>query len=135
MRKVKRLRNGALVLLCVLVAPSQSWADDPTRTGPLTGDAIARAVEDQLRADRTSPAPQAQTPASSRQPPKRDGIWNGLLIGAGVGGAVGALAVTVGTDDNCGFGVGECDPNVGLSTVLGAAIGAGIGALVDASIK
>jgi uncharacterized protein YcfJ len=140
MRKAKCLRNGTLVLLCVVAGPSLSWAGDPTRTAPLSEAAIARAVEDQLRADRTAPAQQAQSPASSRQPPKRDGIWNGLLIGAGVGGVVGALAVTAGTDDCLGEdGLGGClwesDPDVGLAVALGAAIGAGIGALVDVLIK
>jgi len=75
-------------------------------------------------------------------PTKRDRVWNGVLIGAGVGGAVGAISAATG-DECLGYtepgGSEVCvmrtDPDVGLSIGLGALVGAGVGAIVDLLIR
>jgi hypothetical protein len=61
-------------------------------------------------------------------PQRRDNLWNGVVIGAGLGAIAGALGGVMATDcsECAGF-------NVPLTFgVLGAAAGAGIGAAVDA---
>ena len=70
-------------------------------------------------------AAQAQT----RQGSNRDRLWNGILIGAGVGAAVGML---VAPQAFCGSHDSECAvivrAAIGIPAIAG---GIGIGALVD----
>ena len=63
---------------------------------------------------------------------RRDSPWNGVLIGAAIGTAAGAItkARNCGATD-CGEG-GLVDPGFYF---IGAAAGAGVGALVDGAIK
>ena len=60
---------------------------------------------------------------------RRDSVWNGILIGAGVGaagGAVWGLAICGSSDDECFAIAGP----VGI--ISGAGIGAAVGAIADA---
>jgi hypothetical protein len=68
---------------------------------------------------------------SARQPAdrRRDSVWNGTLIGAGVGAAGG----TIWSLNTCGSNDTECFAIAGpLGIVGGAAIGAAVGAIADA---
>ena len=64
----------------------------------------------------------------SNQPVRRDSLWNGTLIGLGVGAMTGALVgLSVTDSERYGF-------NVPLTLgVIGAGIGAGVGAGIDAA--
>ena len=67
--------------------------------------------------------------AQSNQTRDRDSLWNGILIGAGVGAAVGML---VAPPAFCGNNDSECATIVRVAIGLPAiAGGVGIGALVD----
>ena len=69
-------------------------------------------------------------------------MWNGVLIGAGVGAAVGAISAASG-DDCEGYtdseGAFVCvmrkDPDVGINVAFGALVGAGVGAIIDLLIR
>ena len=65
---------------------------------------------------------------SPNQPVRRDSLWNGTLIGIGVGAMTGALVgLSVTDSERYGF-------NVPLTAgVIGAGIGAGVGAGIDAA--
>jgi hypothetical protein len=67
--------------------------------------------------------------AQSNQTRDRDSLWNGILIGAGVGTAVGML---IAPPAFCGSHDSECATivraTIGLASIAG---GVGIGALVD----
>ena len=81
------------------------------------------------------PAVTMDTPGltgSDNQPPalqhRKDSLWNGVIIGAGLGALVGTLV---------SFAVTDCSECAGFNVpltfgVLGAGAGAGIGAGVDA---
>jgi hypothetical protein len=65
----------------------------------------------------------------NQQSPKRDTIWNGILIGAGIGAVAGML---VAPPAFCGSNDSECAAIVRVAIGLPAiAGGIGIGALVD----
>ena len=67
--------------------------------------------------------------AQSHQTRDRDTLWNGILIGAGVGAAVGML---IAPPAFCGNNDSECAAIVRVAIGLPAiAGGVGIGALVD----
>ena len=73
------------------------------------------------------PAPLEVQERPSGRP--RDSVWNGLLIGAGVGAAGGALwgLKTCGSNDD------ECFAIAGpVGIISGAGIGAAVGAVADA---
>lgn len=74
---------------------------------------------------RLRPFRQSQAPSQRR---RKDSLWNGVLVGAGVGAVLGAFV------GNAILDCSECSGfNVPLTFgVLGAGVGAGIGAGVDA---
>jgi hypothetical protein len=87
------------------------------------------------QASRIAPAPVQHdgvaTAASGQAVPqgRRDSLWNGTLLGAGLGALSGALG---------GVAIVECSECAGFNVpltfgVLGAGVGAGIGAAVDAA--
>ena len=77
----------------------------------------------------TIPAGQGMTHFQSGRGGQRDRLWNGMLIGAGVGVAVGMLIAPQGF---CGSNDSECAAIVRVAIGLPAiAGGIGIGALVD----
>ncbi len=59
-------------------------------------------------------------------PARRDPIWNGLLIGAGLGVAFG-----LGGEPLCLDSAGHCPSDRALGALFLTAVGAGIGTLVD----
>ena len=62
-----------------------------------------------------------------------DSLWNGFLIGAGIGAALGAVAYA-----SCDDAYGECTDqaaSAAIGAVSGALIYGGIGALIDHFIK
>jgi hypothetical protein len=77
-------------------------------------------------------------PASSRDPLKqsakirsgeRDSVWNGLLIGAGVGAGAGYVWAR----SQCGSNDAECSAITNpVGIIVGGAIGATVGAILDA---
>jgi hypothetical protein len=74
------------------------------------------------------PGVSAAVDQTVQHPRRRDSLWNGVIIGAGVGALAGAVSGTAIVDCS------ECSGfNVPLTFgVLGAAIGAGLGAGIDA---
>ena len=68
----------------------------------------------------------SQTPAPGA---RRDSVWNGLLIGAGIGAGGGA----VWGRQSCGANDSECFAIAGpVGIITGAGIGAAVGAIADA---
>jgi hypothetical protein len=70
-------------------------------------------------------AASGQTPS---QPRRRDSLWNGVIIGAGLGAIAGAVS---------GTAIADCSECAGFNVpltfgVLGAGIGAALGAGIDA---
>ena len=75
---------------------------------------------------RSLPALKAQDRTSGG---RRDSVWNGTLIGAGVGAAGGAVWGL----QTCGSHDTECFAIAGpVGTIVGAGIGAAVGAIADA---
>jgi hypothetical protein len=102
---------------------------------PVSASAQALRVERNVTLTPTGPAVTVDAPhlTDSDNPPparqhRKDSLWNGVLIGAGLGALVGALA------GSAVFDCSECSGfNVPLTFgVLGAGAGAGIGAGIDA---
>ena len=83
--------------------------------------------------ERTRAARSAVTARRTRQQGSgRDSVWNGLLIGAGIGGAGGYVWAR----NLCGPNDAECFAIAAPVGVLGGAgIGAAVGALLDALHK
>ena len=140
--------SQVVAITVVLAAPSAAFAEPPpfrldqsrvpaaaTRARrPFDGEALRRAVETALRAP-ASLDKQAPPVAAGR-----DGLWNGVLIGAGIGAVAGGLSAAT---DDCGLdepGDGAaCDmlagPAIGTGMLLGGLLGAGVGAIVDWLIR
>ena len=59
---------------------------------------------------------------------KRDSLWNGMLIGAVPSALIGAAAAGASCSPHCGR-------EVSLGMLVSGAIGAGVGALIDAGIR
>jgi len=98
--------------------------------------ASAVAIAAALSAGPVSPAdaepPTAQGPAA---PARRDSVLNGLLVGAGIGFGAGFLGMAAFNARETASGPIWDGEALGIYTsvgLLGAAIGAGIGAAIDA---
>jgi hypothetical protein len=104
-------------LLTMLAMPAVAQPV-PGPATPFASRSIERAVRASLRADEQVPA---RTPKSAKQ----DSIWNGILIGAGIGAAAGPLLVVAngGSDDFAAV-------SLRFAGVFGA-IGALAGGLID----
>ena len=137
--------SQVVAIALVLAVPSRSFADaTPSRLirpavsaaairtrSPFDAESLRHAVETALRA----PAPAAQRVAPVAA--GRDSLWNGVLIGAGIGAVLGGVA---GARGECSTGVSsDCDllapAAVGTGIVIGGLMGAGIGAVVDLLIR
>jgi hypothetical protein len=86
-----------------------------------------------LRASLVLPRPESLPPLMKARegasPQRRDSVWNGALIGAGIGGVGGA----VWGRQMCGSNDSECFAIAGPVGILGGAgIGAAVGAIADA---
>ena len=139
MRSHRLQQASAMFLVCILAGPSSARAAELTPRAPLSAASIARAVAGELASEVAGSARPPQTATPTPLSPKRDSLWNGVLIGAGVGAAVGAISAASddrGNDDDFGGGCATlAGPATGAGLAVGALIGAGIGALVDALIK
>lgn len=110
-----------VAITVVLAAPSAAFAEPaPIRLDersvpaaatrarrPFDGEALRRAVETALRSP-ASPDKQAPPVAAGR-----DSLWNGVLIGAGIGAVAGGLsaaATTVGSTDQATGPPARCSP-------------------------
>jgi MFS family permease len=113
-----------MVFACALtLLPAAAAAQAAVAATPVKPAALVRAAS---TIDESLPA---RTENSSLKPPRRkDSLWNGTLMGAGVGAVFGALIGSTLLDCS------ECSGfNVPLTFgVLGAGVGAGIGAGIDA---
>jgi hypothetical protein len=90
---------------------------------------VAAAQSHELVLPRPESLPRLLKARDSASSGRRDSIWNGLLIGAGIGAAGGAiwgLNVCGTTDDECFAIAGPA------GIITGAGIGAAIGAIADA---
>jgi|RhiMethySRZTD1v2_1073278.scaffolds.fasta_scaffold1570289_1 hypothetical protein len=100
---------------------------------PVIAQALQRisSTPDALRAPSRSAA--ARTPSrTTSRPSRHDSVWNGALIGAGVGAAGGYLWAS----NLCGSNDAECFSVAGPVGILsGAGIGAAVGAVLDALTK
>jgi hypothetical protein len=76
----------------------------------------------------SSPDPLRQPSARSKSD-ERDSVWNGLLIGAGVGATGGYIWAR----SQCGSNDAECSAITNpVGIIVGGAIGAAVGAILDA---
>jgi hypothetical protein len=116
-----RLIFGLFLVGPVLAAPSLSQAvEHETSTSTFANAAVELATQ-----QAASPLMFFQSDPSS----DRDTLWNGVLIGAGVGAAVGML---IAPQAYCGAHDTECSTIVRVAIGLPAiAGGIGVGALVD----
>ena len=100
---------------------------------PVIAEALQRisSPPDPLRAEGRNAA--ARTPSKAKRRGNRhDSVWNGALVGAGVGAAGGYLWAS----NLCGSDDAECFSVAGPVGILsGAGIGAAVGALLDALTK
>ena len=106
------------VLTCRPAMAQAQASGEPT----VSLGALARA------ADVAAPPPRESATRPAQVQSRRDPLWNGVLIGAGLGALVGAFA---------GSGAIECHECAGFNVpltfgVVGAGAGAAIGAGVDA---
>jgi hypothetical protein len=94
------------------------------------GPAIVSSATPARRADAGAPAATAQGPQTSNR--RRDSVWNGALIGAGLGALVGAAAGNAALDTpTAGFNVPLTFGVVGAGA--GLALGIGIDLLRERS--
>jgi len=114
-----RLVFAVILALVPCAARAQSTEPEP---GVSLGELSRKAVAVDSRPNRASNALSAETQ------PRKDPLWNGMLIGAGLGAAVGSFA------GSAAFECHECTGfNVPLTFgVIGAGAGAAIGAGLDA---
>lgn len=114
-----------ITVMCCAAGPVQPLASPPDRVSM----AIARppsAFHEAIAHAKTE-VPLAHQSAQIKV--QRDSVWNGLLIGAGVGAASGYVWAR----HLCGSNDPECFTISATAGVLGgAAIGAAIGAILDA---
>ena len=76
----------------------------------------------------SSPDPRSQ-PTARVTSGERDSVWNGLLIGAGVGAGAGYVWAR----SQCGGNDAECSAITNpVGIIVGGAIGAAVGAILDA---
>jgi hypothetical protein len=125
MRLPTVLMTAAVLLTSGIVGQAESYKPDHARIrAGLQREARPRILE------RSNPAPVSTVPRQQNvAKPKRDSVWNGLLIGAAAGVAGGYLWAR----DLCGPNDSECLYYAGPVGVFGGAgIGAVIGAVIDA---
>ena len=117
-RRVLQWSLATLVVVLPTVAAAQQTRAAMLKGNDTTVDTF----------DATVLAAQRQT---NRRPQARDSLLNGAIFGGFVGGVSGAVGTLVVQEAICS----DCDVernDVVTATVLGAAIGAGIGTAIDA---
>ena len=115
------------VLFLVLGAPA-------AQAGELKTDyaKLARALQAKPALSLSAANAPAGARVTRQDAPGRDSVWNGTLIGAGIGAASGYLWAHA----QCGTNDSECFAIAGTVGIIGgAAIGAVVGAVADALHK
>ena len=124
---------SALVFaLLANVAAAQSVNRGPTSNSPSNGAGIDGRARKEVPASLVLPQRESLPALKVQDRPsrgRRDSVWNGALIGAGVGAAGGAIWGL----EICGSNDTECFAIAGPVGILGGAgIGAVVGAIADA---
>jgi hypothetical protein len=130
---VKRFAVCAVVtgVFCSLgTAGAHTGSPEAATVARFSAAAVAPALQQHLRDERA--AARFQETAPTQAPKKKDRLWNGLLIGAGVGLAAGVLLASAETDDCEPFEAMVCAQGAGLDMLVGTVAGAGVGLLLDA---
>jgi hypothetical protein len=127
-------RVGVAVLACALLTEGASAQVRANVTAP--PGATARDGREPARRPLVLPDARSLPPlAASRQDTskvRRDSVWNGALIGAGIGGGGGYIWAR----NLCGTHDDECFAIAGPAGILtGIGIGAAVGAVADALHK
>ena len=118
-----------LVVIAVIGSPNvgvaAEYAPDTSRIrSRLAKTAVIRVTA--LPASSTDPLKQ---PSAGVRSGERDSVWNGLLIGAGVGAGAGYVWAR----SQCGGNDAECSAITNpVGIIVGGAIGAAVGAILDA---
>jgi hypothetical protein len=119
-----------LSLFAVVTAHAQTIPSSfPAVGARLSPAELALVVQRQLRAEASAARFRDAAPPAAAK--RKDRIWNGLLIGAGVGAGAGALSAYAETDDCQPEEMLVCASAAGYSIILGTAVGAGVGVLID----
>ena len=119
------MKQTIILLVALLALPTVSRAEGYS---PDTAR-IRRGLTTSAPIDSTVRATTATASTTARQNGRRDSVWNGTLIGAGIGVAGGYLWAR----SQCGSNDAECSAIANpIGIFCGAAIGAAIGAIADA---
>ena len=120
----------ALILLLCVTCPTFTGAEESTPNYDRIRAALQRPVPPTLfTLSRASLSMMRPTPPPRAQSARRDSVWNGALIGAGIGGVGGYFWAR----NICGSNDPECFAITAPVGVLGGGgIGAAIGAILDA---
>jgi hypothetical protein len=122
--------NGApgILLLAMLVGPSPAAASEYVPDYARIRAGLAKPTPVVSPAQVPRPVRRQNTPAARITISQRDSVWNGLLIGAGIGATGGYIWARneCGDDSEC---AAITNP-VGI--LVGGAIGAAAGAILDA---
>jgi len=116
------VRLMALAMVLALVPATVRAQSAAVESSVSLGELSRKAIAMDSRTDR------ATTAMATETQPRKDPLWNGVLIGAGLGALIGAFA------GDAAFECSECTGfNVPLTFgVIGAGAGAAIGAGFDA---
>ena len=125
MRIPAALMTVALLLTFATAIHADTYEPDPARIRA----ALQRPLQSRVFEPKTPGSLMSARRQATSTKPRRDSIWNGLLIGAAAGVGGGYLWAR----DLCGPNDSECFYYAGPAGVLGGAgIGAVIGAVIDA---
>jgi hypothetical protein len=128
------MRAIVIALLVAALGSSMAWAESaPASAGPVDYSRIHRELQ-RTPATWAQPAALAKAVQGTQAgvPERRDSVWNGALIGGGIGAAGGY----VWAHWICGANDSECFAIAGTVGIIGgAAIGLAAGAIADALHK
>ena len=121
------MRAVAITVLFLVLGAPAAQADEPKADYAK----LARALQTKPALSLAANAP-AGARVTRQDAPARDSVWNGTLIGAGIGAGSGYLWAHA----QCGTNDSECFAIAGTVGIIGgAAIGAVVGAVADALHK
>jgi len=137
--------SNVIVFTLVLAVPSRSLAQAEAaqlslRAVPAVAAGIPNPFAREALRHTVETTPSGPAPTVQQVPPVaagRDSVWNGVLIGTGIGAVWGGVA---GAKGECSTGVSsDCDMLTGQAVaagiLIGGLMGAGLGALVDWLIR
>lgn len=120
------------VLLYLASAPAAAASEPATRYSRIRSALVRSVAAPRFTVSRVPTPPVQRVRLQSTGSGQRDSIWNGLLIGAGIGGVGGYVWAR----NICGSNDSECFYIAAPVGVLaGAGIGAAVGAVADALHK